>query len=32
MTTEEWGERAFQVGDPHGVVVQLVHWVTPTGA
>ncbi|SFK41164.1 VOC family protein [Geodermatophilus ruber] len=26
LTTEEWGERAFQVQDPNGVVVQLVDW------
>ena len=23
---EEWGERAFQVRDPNGVIVQLVDW------
>ena len=26
LTTEEWGERAFQVRDPNGVIVQLVDW------
>ncbi len=26
LTVEEWGERAFQVQDPNGVVVQLVDW------
>lgn len=26
LTAEEWGERAFQVRDPNGVVVQLVGW------
>ncbi|ASU80037.1 glyoxalase [Actinopolyspora erythraea] len=26
LTTEEWGERAFQVTDPNGVIVQLVDW------
>ncbi|MEV6833757.1 VOC family protein [Streptomyces sp. NPDC051133] len=26
MTEEEWGERAFQVRDPNGVIVQLVDW------
>lgn len=26
LTEEEWGERAFQVRDPNGVVVQLVDW------
>jgi uncharacterized glyoxalase superfamily protein PhnB len=28
---EEWGERAFQVRDPNGVIVQLVDWNAPTG-
>lgn len=26
LTGEEWGERAFQVRDPNGVIVQLVDW------
>jgi uncharacterized glyoxalase superfamily protein PhnB len=26
LTTEPWGERAFQVRDPNRVVVQLVDW------
>lgn len=26
LTAEEWGERALQVRDPNGVVVQLVDW------
>ncbi len=26
LTTEDWGERAFQVRDPNGVIVQLVDW------
>lgn len=26
LTEEEWGERAFQVRDPNGVVVQLLDW------
>ena len=26
LTPEEWGERAFQVRDPNGVIVQLVDW------
>jgi catechol 2,3-dioxygenase-like lactoylglutathione lyase family enzyme len=26
LTCEEWGERAFQVRDPNGVIVQLVDW------
>jgi uncharacterized glyoxalase superfamily protein PhnB len=29
LTTEEWGERAFQVRDPNGVIVQLVDWNGP---
>ncbi|WP_340378840.1 VOC family protein [Streptomyces sp. SS7] len=28
LTEEPWGERAFQVTDPNGVIVQLVDWVT----
>ncbi len=30
LTAEEWGERAFQVTDPNGVIVQLVDWNAPT--
>ena len=26
LTSEEWGERAFQVRDPNGMIVQLVDW------
>jgi uncharacterized glyoxalase superfamily protein PhnB len=26
LAEEEWGERAFQVRDPNGVIVQLVDW------
>lgn len=26
LTAEEWGERAFQVRDPNGVIIQLVDW------
>ncbi|MEV4755161.1 VOC family protein [Micromonospora sp. NPDC049559] len=29
LTVEEWGERAFQVRDPNGVIVQLVDWNGP---
>jgi uncharacterized glyoxalase superfamily protein PhnB len=29
LTEEEWGERAFQVRDPNGVIVQLVDWPAP---
>lgn len=31
LTSEDWGERAFQVRDPNGVIVQLVDWNAPTG-
>ncbi|MFD5213362.1 VOC family protein [Microbacterium sp. NPDC058345] len=31
IETEPWGERYFQMGDPNGVVYQLVQWVTPLG-
>jgi uncharacterized glyoxalase superfamily protein PhnB len=27
---EEWGERAFQVTDPNGILVQLVDWKPAT--
>ena len=30
LTEEEWGERAFQVRDPNGVIVQLVEWNATT--
>lgn len=30
LTPEEWGERAFQVRDPNGVIVQLVDWNGPS--
>lgn len=26
LVEEEWGERAFQVRDPNGIIVQLVGW------
>lgn len=26
LTEEEWGERAFQVKDPNGLIIQLVDW------
>jgi len=32
LTVEEWGERAFQVRDPNGVIVQLVDWKAPNGS
>jgi uncharacterized glyoxalase superfamily protein PhnB len=31
LTDEEWGERAFQVRDPNGVIVELVDWNAATG-
>jgi uncharacterized glyoxalase superfamily protein PhnB len=27
LTKEKWGERAFQVRDPNGVIIQLVDWL-----
>lgn len=32
LTAEEWGERAFQVREPNGVIIQLVDWNGPMGA
>lgn len=29
LTVEEWGERAFQVREPNGVIIQLVDWSGP---
>ena len=26
LTLDEWGERAFQVRDPNGVIIQLLDW------
>ncbi len=31
LRVEEWGERAFQVTDPNGVIVQLMDWVARPG-
>lgn len=31
LRAEEWGERAFQVRDPNGVIVELLDWNAPTG-
>jgi uncharacterized glyoxalase superfamily protein PhnB len=32
LRSEEWGERAFQVRDPNGVIVELLDWnATTTG-
>jgi uncharacterized glyoxalase superfamily protein PhnB len=33
LTVEDWGERAFQVTDPNGVLIQLMDWsARPGGA
>ncbi len=29
LRSEEWGERAFQVRDPNGVIVELLDWKAP---
>ena len=29
LRSEEWGERAFQVRDPNGVIVELLDWSAP---
>jgi catechol 2,3-dioxygenase-like lactoylglutathione lyase family enzyme len=29
LTVEAWGERAFQVCDPNGIIVQLTDWNGP---
>lgn len=29
LRSEPWGERAFQVTDPNGIIVQLVDWNGP---
>jgi uncharacterized glyoxalase superfamily protein PhnB len=31
LTEEEWGERAFQVRDPNGVIVALLDWNAAAG-
>jgi uncharacterized glyoxalase superfamily protein PhnB len=31
LREEPWGERAFQVTDPNGVIVQLLDWDAPAG-
>jgi uncharacterized glyoxalase superfamily protein PhnB len=30
LRSEEWGERAFQVRDPNGVIIELLDWNAPT--
>jgi len=32
LRSEEWGERAFQVRDPNGVIVELLDWNAPERA
>lgn len=32
LREEPWGERAFQVTDPNGVIVQLLDWNAPAGS
>jgi hypothetical protein len=32
LTTEVWGQRAFQVRDPNGVIIELVDWNGTVGA
>src|SRR5215467_6648958 len=29
LRSEEWGERAFQVRDPNGVIIELLDWNAP---
>jgi uncharacterized glyoxalase superfamily protein PhnB len=31
LRAEPWGERAFQVTDPNGVIVELLDWNAPVG-
>jgi uncharacterized glyoxalase superfamily protein PhnB len=31
LRSEEWGERAFQVRDPNGVIVELLDWNAASG-
>lgn len=31
LRSEEWGERAFQVRDPNGVIVELLDWNARSG-
>jgi uncharacterized glyoxalase superfamily protein PhnB len=32
LTVEDWGERAFQVTDPNGVLIQLMDWSARPGS
>ena len=31
LRSEEWGERAFQVRDPNGVIIELLDWNAAAG-
>jgi uncharacterized glyoxalase superfamily protein PhnB len=31
LRSEEWGERAFQVRDPNGVIIELLDWKAAGG-
>ena len=31
LRSEEWGERAFQVRDPSGVIIELLDWNATAG-
>jgi catechol 2,3-dioxygenase-like lactoylglutathione lyase family enzyme len=31
LRSEEWGQRAFQVRDPNGVIIELLDWNAPAG-
>jgi uncharacterized glyoxalase superfamily protein PhnB len=31
LRSEKWGERAFQVRDPNGVIIELLDWNAPVG-
>lgn len=30
LTDEDWGQRAFQVRDPNGVIIEIVEWLDQT--
>jgi catechol 2,3-dioxygenase-like lactoylglutathione lyase family enzyme len=32
LTTEEWGQRAFQVTDPNGIKIELTDWQPQTAS
>lgn len=32
LRSEEWGERAFQVRDPNGVIIELLDWKASPGS